>query len=878
MRILSLIAALAICSFANFSVQSYEDALQNPSQSTPKVIFSNNTQNSINGFIAYYYFTSAEPNPVFEPYYLAGGNGSIEHISGVNYRVKLDFSSVSIPTGSIFPNNSGISFGLHYANWANWVKNDDYSNNMSQTIANNNSIVVTNLSGMMLAGIHPNFNTINVPAQPGNVMARVYVLKEGESNFAKIRLYVKNEGKIALSHFDFTVEVTAENGQKPIFNAWYMPNTTYSMEQKNDSVWAIHFSVKNVSLEPGSIFPNYDGISFGINYSNWSNVNTQNDYALKDLQNQYSLANEIPLYINGKLVSGNPKIHNIADIKKIIVDESEFTMSDFNRSVESLLADIPERDIEDFWDNTEILFENVPNYDSTQQAVGQIFAKFPGLDTLTFVAMWKDVKDVYEQLVRLRIYKRYAISVAPAKEMLLMKATNSIYDTIRDVIRDTIYDYYDEKYCGYYGNKGYWADFSKIKILIKNPLRIKGTERAKNFAEAWTAEYVTYKGLPTNYQNRADGFRHAVLSALLCREVGEAFDNVGECLRWSERLTNEHEKNVNERCNDELDRSMDLHNNAIGRNKYEPHLSVGCEWVIIISLGGYRYNWCVNEEVVGPSREETKQMFFKIANDGIAFNEMSQLSRQPWRDTLVFYRADNDKLYCTDKNTEKDDNCETFNSPETKPVKIGVLKKNPAVCKDEFTFYLDLEDSNNNSKIISGDENPPGIKITGGGVRFTYCTLDIDGEHGSIPKVPYDYVVLRLSDGCPAGTFMFRRYHDNEDSKNNNSYSGDIGPNEISRNAILEYCLVPADENSDLEFPFGDDYGIFANVSSETLIHSEIKLDDEDSNNSNSWYWYSNWHIKDRVSKIMNGSSNTIYHAVSYIVIVWNAIVDFFFG
>jgi hypothetical protein len=143
MRISVLVAVLTICSYASLSVQSYEESLQNPSLSMPRVQFSNNTQNNINGFIAYYYFTSAEPNPVFEPYYMESGSGSVEHISGVNYRVKLDFSSVSLPAGSVFPNNSGISFGLYYADWASWTKDDDYSNNMSQTMASNNSIVVT---------------------------------------------------------------------------------------------------------------------------------------------------------------------------------------------------------------------------------------------------------------------------------------------------------------------------------------------------------------------------------------------------------------------------------------------------------------------------------------------------------------------------------------------------------------------------------------------------------------------------------------------------------------------------------------------------------------------------------------------------------------
>jgi len=852
MRIPALVAILAICSYANLSVQSYEESLQNPSLSVPRIQFSNNTQSNINGFIAYYYFTSAEPNPVFEPYYMEKGRGSIEHISGVNYRVKLDFSSVSLPAGSVFPNNSGISFGLHYANWASWTKNDDYSNNMSKTMASNNSIIVTSVNGQLLAGTYPNFN-INIPTSQGNTMARVYALKEGENNFAKIRLYVKNEGKIALNHFDFSIEITAENGLQPILDTWYIPNTTYTIEQKNDSAWAFHFSTKGVSLEPNSVFPSYDGISFGIHYSNWAGVNTQNDYSLKGLQNKFSLVDKIPIYIDGKLVSGAPKINNISDINKILISESKFTQNDFNRSVESLLADIPEGDKKDFWDNMDIFFKDVPNYDSIPQAIEQIFAKFPSLDTLTLVSLWKDIKASYEQLVRLRIHEHYASAGTTSKKMSLAKSSYSPYASC--------------------GEESYFeVNSEEFWLIIGSLMSAPGTRRAKTYAEQWAAEYASKNNIKGSiWQNRADGFRHAVLNALLCRETGTQHDNINDCLEWAKKLTDAHES---EDCNEpELDKPMDLHNNRIGREYYKPHLSVGCEWSIPI-IG------CVNHEVVGPSREDTKKMFFDLADRGYGFNEIYLLSNFPWLNSIVFYRPDSSEwqVYCNTKNTT---DCIDF-VLENRMQKIGLLKKNSSLyCADEVSFYMDLEDSDNRSRIISGDKNPPGIVLSSGGVRFTYCPVTVGdgGTYNSIPRVPYDYVVLRLSENCPEGTYPFRRYHDNEDSKNNNSHSGDLGPNSISDNSTLEYCFVPAQEDSDLEYPFSVSYGVFANYSSESIVHSEIYLDDEDSKNNNSWYFYNTpSDIETRVKNIMNGTSNTIYHVVSYIVIVFNAIVNFFIG
>lgn len=471
------------------------------------------------------------------------------------------------------------------------------------------------------------------------------------------------------------------------------------------------------------------------------------------------------------------------------------------------------------------------------------------------IQMWKDIKGFYEQLVRLRMHKKYAVSVAPARKIILMSSNS--YD---------VCEHFDGSFGG--------ASPSEVLLVARNPMNYPGTDRAVEYANKWSAEYAADKDLKSSYQNRADGFRHAVWNALICRETGTQFDNVNDCLDWSKKFTDAHES-----CNidgelAEIDESMDLHNNGIGREKYRQYLSVGCELSLPI-IG------CINHEVNGPSREDTKQMFRTFADNGKGFNDKSQLEKSPWAYSIVYLKPDTSihKIYCRVNQTPTKGDCIEFENPITDYVKIGVLKKNPAVCNDEISFYLDLEDYDNKSRIISGDRNPAGISLSDGGVTFTYCKVNVDGEYGTIPKVPYDYVVLRLSEHCPVGTYPFRRYHDTEDEYNNNSFSGYIWPNVVNSNASLEYCFVPADENSVLEFPFEDDYGIFANVSSGTLIHSQIKLDDEDDYNNNTWERYETpVDILNRAKNIIDGSANTIYNAVSYIVIVFNTVVDFFFG
>ena len=122
---------------------------------------------------------------------------------------------------------------------------------------------------------------------------------------------------------------------------------------------------------------------------------------------------------------------------------------------------------------------------------------------------------------------------------------------------------------------------------------------------------------------------------------------------------------------------------------------------------------------------------------------------------------------------------------------IGLLKDKGS-CKRPLKIDLDVEDDNNRTGVQNKtNPNPPGIEL-GGHAVFNYCAVDVD----EIPRVPYDYMVLKLGKFCPKGTLHVTRRHDTEDSNNANDYSGDIWPSEVWSNARLEYCFVPADGGS----------------------------------------------------------------------------------
>ena len=164
--------------------------------------------------------------------------------------------------------------------------------------------------------------------------------------------------------------------------------------------------------------------------------------------------------------------------------------------------------------------------------------------------------------------------------------------------------------------------------------------------------------------------------------------------------------------------------------------------------------------------------------------------------------------------------------------KIGVLKNTGSCPNGQVFIDLDVEDSNNHTGVKNKtDPNPPGITL-GGHAKFTYCVLNVN----SLTRVPYSYFVLRLGNKCPTGSYAFSHHHDTEDSRNRNGHSGNISPNVVNKNATLEYCYVPKNDSSKVKYPVDIKYGVFSRGSSSIskIAHSEIFIDDEDSNNSNS--------------------------------------------
>lgn len=837
MRLIKIFLIMVTSVFASISVESYEETASS-NLSIPVIALRNDSDSTLNGFIVYYYFSSARPADVrIDDYFLMGGTKSIETVSGNVFRVKLDYSNISLASNSRFPASEGLKFGMHYADYANWNILDDYSNNGLDSFSVNNKIVVQSADGSILFGEPP----ITFGDEVGK-KAKVYIKSESSDIYGRYRFYVRNEGLVPLSSFSFDIFV--KSSKEPILEAWYLPNTSSDLSQLTDSIWKIHFSTSAVNVESGDVFPDESGFSIGIHNNDYSSFDTEDDYSLKNVGMEYHSSDRIPVYVDGLLIYGVPMVFDISDIKTILANQNGFTVNQFDSPLDSLelkRVDISRYTLASYFTLFENFLKDVPNFDSSEVAFYQILNKFYELDTMFLAINYSTVKSFYETLVQKRM-ENYLLK-SQARRLLLRG--------------------------GGYGSDsyeigGHSLTSDELWLYIKNPMKVSGSKRAMELATEWTSEYLSSKSdINKNVDNRVDAYRHSVWNALLCQEPGTQFDDVDECLAWAKEASDAHETEGYS----STDRAvrMDYHNNGIGRLVYRPYLRVACEWSI--------FGLCINHEVVGASRDETKMMYRTKADAAKPFNEIEQLDVLPWANQLVFFRDDDGKIYCSNDVTE---NCKDFIVPTTDAVRIGLLKRdNTYTCEEEISFYLDLEDDDNDNRVISGSSTPPGISLSSGGVTFTYCVKIYDGENGEIPKVGYDYAVLRLDENCPKGTYPFRRRHDTEDDDNNNSYSGNIWPNEINDNAKLEYCFVPADEKSKEEFPFEDYYGVFANKSSNNIIHSEIKLDDEDDDNNNSWFWYNTpKDIQNRIQNIMNGSSNTICHVIKYIEYV----VKFFKG
>lgn len=111
-------------------------------------------------------------------------------------------------------------------------------------------------------------------------------------------------------------------------------------------------------------------------------------------------------------------------------------------------------------------------------------------------------------------------------------------------------------------------------ILIRSPHLIipvyKVTQRTLQICDERFGKAHFYVG-------QANAFRHTLWNYLLCRKVNSIRNNPIRAIIFTERLVNYYEKVTR---NEVMDRKMDDHNNAIGRNIFLSYLDENEEKMI----------------------------------------------------------------------------------------------------------------------------------------------------------------------------------------------------------------------------------------------------------------------------------------------------------
>ena len=168
--------------------------------------------------------------------------------------------------------------------------------------------------------------------------------------------------------------------------------------------------------------------------------------------------------------------------------------------------------------------------------------------------------------------------------------------------------------------------------------------------------------------------------------------------------------------------------------------------------------------------------------------------------------------------------------------RVGLLTDDPELCQNEKAYSWIMMDTEDSSPITNFEikPRPNGISIyPNKNVGFSFCAE----TYTWMPKVPYDYIVLKMDTTCPSGSFEFARIHDTE---NGNTHTGDIWPSiaEAGQDMTLEYCYVPQNTASSKIYPVDKAFSVFAKDAFYANISlSRLYIDDEDSNNHNDWDW-----------------------------------------
>lgn len=171
--------------------------------------------------------------------------------------------------------------------------------------------------------------------------------------------------------------------------------------------------------------------------------------------------------------------------------------------------------------------------------------------------------------------------------------------------------------------------------------------------------------------------------------------------------------------------------------------------------------------------------------------------------------------------------------------------------------HLETEYFGNKTRRMEGSRNI-GLNISVRTLSWAYCPT----TSSSLTSASFDYAVLSLDDECPGNSYRVTRHHDAEDINPKNKLHGLNWGVKVGNDVDVSYCFVPAVSKPSKAYPVEKRFGVFANYTSDHVLHAKYYVDDEDSGNNNKWKFGEGWtdDLKRRLKQIMSGDKDTYYN------------------
>ena len=138
-------------------------------------------------------------------------------------------------------------------------------------------------------------------------LVSVEAFDEQGNNPSQLTLRLKLTNNTSDTLKDVRVRYFLNYDRNKVLNVapYYMAGATTSIDTLGDFL-AVNINV--VKLAPG-VFPNAGGISLGMNYTDWSTFNKQDNFSYPNASN-FIISNKIPVYANGAIVAGLTPIND----------------------------------------------------------------------------------------------------------------------------------------------------------------------------------------------------------------------------------------------------------------------------------------------------------------------------------------------------------------------------------------------------------------------------------------------------------------------------------------------------------------------------------------------------------------------------------------